>query len=279
MISFLGRIKKGGGLPDFGAIKKDGPADTEKMEALEIKTIFSFTLFGLRIPITETVIVSWAVMLILIAAALIFTRRLRTIPAGPQAILETGVEFLNNFAKNQFGAFAGFLGPYMGALFLFLLTANIIGVLSPVELKFFGRVFIPPFELRPPTRDINVTAALAAISILLTLVCGFAARGFGGWCRKLLHPLPMMLPFNLMEYATRLISLALRLFGNILGGYVLMHLIEGLMPVAVPMVFSLYFDFFDGGIQAVIFVFLTSLYLSEAVKVEESDHLGQVVRR
>ena len=77
----------------------------------------------------------------------------------------------------------------------------------------------------------------------------------------------MMLPFNLMEYGTRLISLALRLFGNILGGYVLMSLIEGLLPLALPMIFSLYLDFFDGIIQAAIFVFLTSLYISEAVTI------------
>jgi F-type H+-transporting ATPase subunit a len=123
--------------------------------------------------------------------------------------------------------------------------------------------------IRPPTRDINVTAALAVISITLVLVCGFAARGLGGWFKRLFHPLPMMLPFNLMEYGTRLISLALRLFGNILGGVVLMSMIEGLLPLAIPMVFALYFDFFDGAIQAAIFVFLTSLYISEAVKVHE----------
>jgi F-type H+-transporting ATPase subunit a len=239
------------------------------MEALEIKTIFTLTLFNFEIPITETVIISWLVMLILITASLLLTRRLKEVPAGPQAILETGVEFLNNFAKNQFGSFSKHLGPYMGSLFLFLLLANIIGVISPPEVKAFGHEFIPPFMIRPPTRDINVTAALAAISIMLVLVCGFAARGFTGWFKRLLHPLPMMLPFNLMEYGTRLISLALRLFGNILGGYVMMSLLEGLLPVALPMVFALYFDFFDGMIQAVIFVFLTSLYMSEAVKLHE----------
>jgi F-type H+-transporting ATPase subunit a len=239
------------------------------MEALEIKTIFTLTLGGLSIPITETVIVSWAVMLILIAVSLILTRRLKEIPFGAQAILETAVEFLNKFSKDQFGSFSKYLGPYAGSLFLFLLAANIIGVLSPAELNFFGRELIPPFMIRPPTRDINVTAALAVISIALVLVCGFAARGFSGWFKRLLHPLPVMLPFNLMEYGTRLISLALRLFGNILGGVVLMRLIEGLLPVALPMVCSLYFDFFDGAIQAGIFVFLTSLYISEAVKVHE----------
>ena len=239
------------------------------MEALEIKTIFTLTLLGRQIPITETVIVSWLVMLILIVASLVLTRSLKEVPQGPQAILETAVEFLNNFAKDQFGSFAKYLGPYMGALFLFLLLSNIIAVISPLELHLFGREFIPPFPIRPPTKDIKVTAALAIISISLVLVCGFAARGFLGWFKALLHPLPMMLPFNLMEYGTRLISLALRLFGNILGGYVLMSLIEGIFPIAFPVVFSLYFDFFDGAIQALIFVFLTSLYISEAVKVHE----------
>ena len=239
------------------------------MEALEIKTIFSIIIAGHTIPITETVIVSWIVMLILIIVSLLLTRRLREIPAGPQAILEMGVEFLGNFTKGQFGSFAKYLAPYIGSLFLFLLAGNIIGVISPVEVKFMGREFIPPFMLRPPTRDINVTAAFAVISILLVIICGFAARGFKGWFKRLLHPMPVMLPFNIMEYGMRLLSLALRLFGNILGGFVLMNLIEGLLPVALPMIFSLYFDFFDGAIQAAIFVFLTSLYISEAVKIEE----------
>jgi len=239
------------------------------MEALEIKTIFTLSLFNIEIPITETVIISWAVMLILVLVSLVLTRKLKEIPTGPQAVLEAGIEFVNNFAKEQFGPFAKYLGPYMGSLFLFLLLSNIIPVLSPLAIKAFGREFVPPFEIRPPTKDINVTAALALISILLVLFCGFAARGVKGWFKHLLHPVPLMLPFNIMEYGTRMISLALRLFGNILGGYVLMSMIEGLIPVAVPVALSLYFDFFDGMIQAAIFVFLTSLYIGEAVKLHE----------
>ena len=237
------------------------------MEALDIKTIFTLTLGNFSIPITETVVISWLVMLILIIASLALTRRLKQIPRGAQAILEAGVEFLNSFSRNQFGPFSKYLGPYMGSLFLFILTANIIGVISPIEVSAFGREFTPLFMIRPPTRDINVTAALAIISILLVIVLGFAARGFGGWFKHLLFPMPVMLPFNLMEYGTRLISLSLRLFGNILGGFVLMHLIERLFPLVLPMIMALYFDFFDGMIQAAIFVFLTSLYISEAVKV------------
>jgi F-type H+-transporting ATPase subunit a len=239
------------------------------MEALEIKTIFTINLFNTKIPITETVIISWAIMAILIITSVILTRKFKEVPSGTQAVLEAGVEFLNNFAKNQFGSFAGHLAPYMGTLFLFLLLSNIIPVLSPVEFSAFGHEFVPLFTVHPPTKDINVTAALAVISILLVLVCGFAARGFSGWFKNLLRPVPMMLPFNLMDYCTRLVSLALRLFGNILGGFVLMTLIIRLFPIAFPVFLSLYFDFFDGMIQAAIFVFLTGLYISEAVKVHE----------
>jgi F-type H+-transporting ATPase subunit a len=240
------------------------------MEALEIKTVFTFALFGFNIPITETVIISWVVMAVLIIGSLLLTRKLTEIPGKSQAILESGIELLNNFAADKFGQYSKFLGPYMGSLFLFLLTANIIGVLSPITAHFMGRNFTPLFFIRPPTRDINVTAALAVISISLVLIYGFTAKGFKGWCKHLVQPFAIMLPFNIMEYGTRLISLALRLFGNILGGYVMMHLIEGLMPLIIPMVFALYFDFFDGLIQAGIFVFLTSLYISEAVNVHEA---------
>ena len=239
------------------------------MEAFEYKTIFTLTLFGYQIPITETVVVSWAVMLVLIAGSLLLTRKLKTVPSGPQAIVEMGVEFLNNFTKNNLGVFAKFLNPYIGSLFLFLLLANIASVFSPVTLKIAGREFSPLFLVRPPTRDINVTAALGVLSITLLLVCGFAARGVGGWFKRLFYPLPFMLPFNIMEYGTRLISLTLRLFGNMLGGYVLMLMIEGVLPVALPAVASLYFDFFDGLLQAGIFVFLTTLYISEGIKLEE----------
>jgi F-type H+-transporting ATPase subunit a len=224
----------------------------------------------MEIPITETVIVSWIVMFILIAASIALTRKLKVIPTGPQAILETGIEFLNNFAKSQFGYFAKYLGPYIGCVFLFIITANMIGVLSPPVVRAFGFEFIPPFPIRPPTRDINVTAALALITILLVLVCGLTARGISGWLKNFLQPVPIMLPFHILDYFTRLMSLALRLFGNILGGYVMMGLIEKILPVGLPMVFALYFDFFFVLLQAVIFVFLSSLYISEAVKINQN---------
>jgi F-type H+-transporting ATPase subunit a len=233
-------------------------------ESLQFITVFSFDLFGRKIAVTETVIVTWAVMLILIAASLCLTRNLKLIPRGAQCILESAVEFLNNFSRQQFGSRARVYGPYIGTVFLFLLLANIIPVISPIAV--FGRE--PPFVIKPPARDINFTAALAVISILMVLIGGLRARGVKAWGKKLFAPVPMMLPFNLLEYIIRPLSLCLRLFGNILGGFIIMVLIESVAPIIAPVFLSLYFDFFDGLIQALVFTFLTTLFIAEAVETE-----------
>ncbi|MDR1655161.1 MAG: F0F1 ATP synthase subunit A [Treponema sp.] len=244
----------------------------------EFKTIISIPLSGpvrilgmelVSIDINETVIISWVVMGILIIASLVLTRKLKEVPRGAQAILELGIEFLDNFSKDRFGRRAKIYGPYIGTVFLFLLAANILPALSPLAIPAFG--IEPPFVIKPPTRDINLTAALALISILIVFFGGLRARGLKGWVRNLFTPVPMMLPFNLLEYIIRPLSLCLRLFGNILGGYVIMLLIEHALPipVIVPVFLSLYFDFFDGLIQAVVFTFLTTLFVAEAVEVPE----------
>jgi F-type H+-transporting ATPase subunit a len=230
----------------------------------------SFRFMGLEvtsIDINETVLISWVVMAILIVASLLLTRHLEQIPRGAQVFLEAGIEFLNNFSRAQFGHRAKVYGPYIGTVFLFLLLANVIPAISPLSIGILG--IEPPFTIKPPTRDINLTAAMSVLSILLVLIGGLRARGLRGWARRLLVPAPMMLPFNLLEYIIRPLSLCLRLFGNILGGFVIMLLVELALPVplVVPVVLSVYFDFFDGLIQAVVFTFLTTLFVAEAVEV------------
>jgi F-type H+-transporting ATPase subunit a len=235
-------------------------------EALKFQTVFTIKIHGFAIPITETVIVSWAVMAILIAGSIILTRRLKTVPRGAQTILEGGIEFLNNFSKGYFGRRADAFAPYVGTIFLFLVLANVIPALTPTSLTIAGRTFEAPFEIKPPARDINLTAAMAIMSILLVLFAGLKARGLKGWVKNLFHPVPLMLPFNLLEYAIRPASMCLRLFGNMLGGFIIMVLIGSVAPLIAPPVFSLYFDFLDGMIQALVFTFLTVLFLSEAVE-------------
>jgi F-type H+-transporting ATPase subunit a len=244
-------------------------------EHMEFRTVFTIpagpleigghTFFQNGIPITETVVISWIVMVILIASSIIFTRKLKTVPAGAQIFLEYAVEFKNKFAKEYFGRYHKAAGDYIGTLFLFLLVANIIPFLTPVS--FYGRE--PLFVLKPPTRDINVTAACAVVSLFLILALGIHSRGIKGWAKNLFEPSPIMFPFNLMDFITRPLALALRLFGNILGGFIIMFLLEQAVPIALPMAASLYFDFFDGFLQALVFCFLTAVFVHEAVQHAE----------
>lgn len=231
-------------------------------EELAFKTDFTIHIQDISIPISETVVTTWIVMAILIIASLLLTRRLRQVPKGPQVFLEAFVGSLNNFFKDQMGHHWKVFAPYLGTVGLFLGVANMIGFLSPIS----GFGFEAPFKLKPPTRDINVTAALAVMTIVIVLFSGLFFKGLKGWFKSFVKPAPFMLPFNLLEYIIKPLSLCLRLFGNIMGAFIVMALIGMMIPVFLPPIFSLYFDFFDGMIQAVVFVFLSTLYIAEAVE-------------
>jgi F-type H+-transporting ATPase subunit a len=203
-------------------------------------------------------------MAVIIIGAFLVTRKLQTVPKGRQVFVEGAVGFLNNFSKEQFGRYAGVFAPFIGCVFIFLLGVNFSCLFSPIEA--FG--FEPPFAIKPPSRDINFAAAFAVTSILVVLVSGLIVKRPGGWLKGLFKPMPLMLPFNLLEYIIRPLSLCLRLFGNILGGLIVMRLIEIVVPLFVPSILSIYFDLFDGFIQALVFTFLTALFISEAVGEE-----------
>ena len=80
------------------------------------------------------------------------------------------------------------------------------------------------------------------------------------------EPMAIVTPINIMEIAIRPVSLCMRLFGNVIGAFVVMELIKMIIPVAIPVPLSLYFDIFDGLIQAYVFVFLTSLFIKEQIE-------------
>ena len=84
--------------------------------------------------------------------------------------------------------------------------------------------------------------------------------------KRFAKPMPILTPINILEIFIRPLSLCMRLFGNVLGAFVIMELVTLVVPVGVPAILSLYFDVFDGLIQAYVFVFLTSLYIAEAVE-------------
>lgn len=244
------------------AVEKTVSLGERIKEALAFKTEFVIHIKNISIPISETVVTTWIVMAILIIGSILLTRHLTKVPKGSQVFVEVFVGSLNSFFKDQIGHHWRVFAPYLGTLALFLGVADMIAFISPIG----GFGFEPPFMLKPPTRDINVTAALAIMTILIVFFSGIFFKGFKGWLKSFVKPAPFMLPFNILEYVIKPLSLCLRLFGNILGAFIIMELIGMIIPVFFPPVFSLYFDFFDGLVQAVVFVFLSTLYIAEAVE-------------
>ena len=95
---------------------------------------------------------------------------------------------------------------------------------------------------------------------------GIRKKGVGGWIKSFTEPIAIVTPINILEVFIKPLSLCMRLFGNVLGAFVIMELLKLLVPVALPVPFSFYFDIFDGLIQAYVFVFLTSMYIKEAIE-------------
>lgn len=220
------------------------------LEELNCETVFTIPIFG-GIPISEAIVVTWIIMGVMTLLAIIFVRNLRVEnPGKKQIVLETAIGGMYHFFEDSMGSHGKRYIPYMITVGLYIGVANLIGL----------------FGFKPPTKDMNVTIALAFMSILLIEIAGVKKKGFKGWMKSFAQPVPIILPINILEIFIRPLSLCMRLFGNVLGAFVVMELIKLLIPVFIPVVFSLYFDIFDGLIQAYVFVFLTSLFIGEAIE-------------
>ena len=222
----------------------------ELLAELNVDTAFTIPLFG-GIPVAESVVVTWLIMAVFLVLMLVMTRDLRVHNITKrQAALETFVTFVQNLTRSFVGEHGEGFVSYLSTILIFVGVANIVGI----------------FGLKPPTKDLNVTAALAFMSIALIEAASFRSKGAKGFLKSFAQPSPVMVPINLMEIVTRPLSLCMRLFGNVLGAFVIMKLLELFVPAVLPAICSLYFDFFDGLIQAYIFVFLTGLFIREAIE-------------
>lgn len=210
------------------------------------------SVFGL-FSVPESVVVTWILMLVLVLASLLLTRNLKKIPGKGQALLELAVGSFNHFCEENLGHHWKSFAPWLFTVSAYIACANLSGLIG----------------LAPPTRDLTVTAALALTSMVLIYGAQFRFRGLRGGLKKFAEPTPVLLPINLMEVLIRPLSLCMRLFGNVLASYVIMEMIKVLAPAVVPVPFSLYFDIFDGLIQTLVFVFLTTLFVGESIGADE----------
>lgn len=231
-------------------------------EAVSIKTVFTVKAFGLSVPISDTVVATWIVMAVLVLSSFLLTRRLKDVPGKAQSLVEGLVSFANKFAEDNIGHDGRRFVPFIGTVFLFLCVANLLPMLTPIG----GFGYEPPFAIKPLTRDINVTSALAVLTMAVVVGSALRRKGLKGFLRSFARPMAFMAPFNALEYAVKPLSLSLRLFGNVLGAFIIMQLVEIVMPVGLPPILGLYFDLFDGLVQAVVFGFLSAVYVAEAIE-------------
>lgn len=225
--------------------------------------IVVFEIFG--IPITQTVTTTWFIMAGLGVFTYFATKKMENVPKGIQNFTEIIIDAINGLTKQTMGDNNSGFSPYMGTLLIFLAISNIAGLVG----------------LRPPTADVNTTLSLAIVTFLMIHFFGMKSKGILTYAKDFLEPFPALLPLNLMGEIATPISLGFRLFGNVIGGVIIMNLLYGalsgfttkliginipILQVGLPVFLHMYFDLFAGVLQSFIFTMLTMVFISIAIE-------------
>lgn len=224
-----------------------------------------FTIGGVNI--TETVIFALIISFLILVFAFLATRKMETVPHGFQAYGELIVGTIYNMVGDTMGKQNLKFAPYMGTLFLFLGVGSCLGLL----------------DIRPVTADLNCTVPLALISFVMIHYNAVRSQTAIGYVKHLASPYPFMLPMNLLSDTIFPITLACRIFGNILAGVIIMSLLYGALSsassalgsqvpffmIGFPLPLNFFFDMFEPVLQAYIFVMLTMVFTSNVMHVDE----------
>jgi F-type H+-transporting ATPase subunit a len=204
------------------------------------------------ITINLTIVTTWAIMLLLVGFSVLITRKLKTGVhiSRWQCILEMLITFMNDQIKevglNHPEEYIGFIGT----LFLFIGTANIC-------------IILPWYEA--PTGSLSTTAALAISVFIAVPFFGIMKSGLPGYLKSYLKPTFIMLPFNLISEISRTLALAVRLFGNIMSGGMIVAILLSITPLIFPIVMKA-LGLLTGMVQAYIFSILATVYIAGAVE-------------
>ena len=217
---------------------------------LSVRNFAVVEIFGIEIWITETLRNAWIVSAVLIVIALIVRFKLTTYtdsPKGLQNVVELIVESFDRFVRNSAGERLAYLGHWFFTVFAFILFSNLSGIV-----------------MRPPTADWAVTFALAFATFILIQYAGIRYDP-KGYVKGLTRPIFLFLPINIIGEFARPVSLSFRLFGNVLGGAILVGLLYNVAPVftrfAVPIPLHIYFDIIMGILQTYIFTVLSLSFI------------------
>ena len=253
------------------------------MEAIEHPPIFH--LPGIPDHVTYT----WIAMIILAGVAFMASRRLELVPRGAQNLMEVVLEQILGMIDDVMGPQGRPYLPLIGTLGLFILVANLMSL-------------VPGFA--GPTTNLNTTAACALVVFFAYHAIGFKKQGAANYIKHFMGPVvwlaPLMMPIEIISHLARPLSLTLRLFGNMVGGHILLAVIfflmglqgligwalsgsaagavvggvSGLIAIAFTVGFLYPLKLLVSFLQAFIFVMLTMLYIAGAIEHAEGDHGG-----
>jgi F-type H+-transporting ATPase subunit a len=201
------------------------------------------------IALTETIVTTWVLMAAVAIACWLATRRMNVVPGSLQAVVEMLVGAIEEQIQGIVNRDPSDFLPLLGTLFIFLVLANLAGVLPGVHA---------------PTASLETPAALAAIIFFSVHVFGVRMRGTLGYLKGYLKPNPLLLPLNVLSEFTRTFSLMMRLFGNIMSDELVIAIVVALAGLLVPIPFMA-FEILVGLVQAYIFSVLAAVYIGGAV--------------
>ena len=199
--------------------------------------------------ITQPVIVTWAIMAFLTLFAVAVTRRLSLIPSKGQTVLEAFVGVIDDQIRGTMQVEPGPYRVLIGTIFIFILCANWSSLIPGIEA---------------PTAHLETDAAFGAIVFCATIFYGIRTRGLSGYLATFAQPTWVMTPLNLVEQITRIFSLIVRLFGNVMSGVFIGAIVLSLAGLFVPIPFMA-LDALTGAIQAYIFTVLAMVFIGATV--------------
>jgi F-type H+-transporting ATPase subunit a len=222
--------------------------------------------------VTNSMVGALLASVVLLVAAWYITRRSSLIPGRLQSALELPIELLTGILAGSSTRWRGYAALIL-TFFLMILVANWIGLLPGVgtigiaHVDESGHEAIVPI-VRPASADLNFTLGLAIVAFVMFVYWGIRANGGWGYLKELLgeprYMAPLMFPINLISELSRLISLSMRLFGNVFAGEVLLATMIALAPILIPAVF-LGLEALFGLVQALVFALLAMTYISVAI--------------
>ncbi|EGS32256.1 MULTISPECIES: F0F1 ATP synthase subunit A [Megasphaera] len=209
-------------------------------------------LLGMHVNL-DTIMVTWLVAVIVILVSIGTTRGRALVPSGMQNVMEMAIEALMTQFKATIGPKYGQVVSVLLTMFFFIFFANELGMIPSHEL------------LASPTTDLNTTVALALITSFLVHILALKNHGVKRYFKHFVEPFYPFLIINIMEEFTKPITLAFRLFGNILAGEIMLEVLYYLVPAGIPIVW-IAFSLVIGLIQAFVFTILTAAYLAPSIQ-------------